>query len=200
MTNVSERAELCPNDNYFYLQGPNGVAVSDGWYAACTRSNYEYKIAQDVRSKGISHYLPGTVETRQWKDRRKELFVPLFPGYVFTRFADNSVNRLSVLKTPGVVRFLAVGSSLQAIPDHEIEAVRMLLASRRHCFPHPFLRDGCWVRVRRGALAGLEGTLIRHRGSSRLVISIDALSQSVATELDAADVEPIHNSRLHTRF
>ena len=119
------------------------------------------------------------------------MFAPLFPGYIFTRFANTAVNRLNVLKTPGVVRFLALGDVLEAVPDDEIESVRRLCSSRVSCFAHPFLSEGAWVRVRRGALVGLEGRLVRYRNSVRLVVSIDVLSRSVATELDAADVEPI---------
>lgn len=197
---VSKRAELGPEYNYSWMPTVTEEGVSECWYAVCTRSNYEYKIAQDLRSKEIPHYLPGAVETRRWKDRKKELFVPLFPGYVFTRFVDTSVNRLAVLKTPGVVRFLASGSKLQAIPENEIESVQLLLSSRLRCFLHPFLPDGCRVRVRSGALAGLEGRMVRYRGTSRLVISINALSQSVATELDAADVEAIQDPGFRVRY
>lgn len=198
MQNVRKRAELSPSETYSWVP-ETSEGIEGRWYAVRTRSNYEYKIAEDLRSKAIHHYIPGAIQTKQWKDRRKQMFVPLFPGYVFTRFTDTPLNRLNVLKTNGVVRFLGCGLNLEDIPDQQIESLRRLLSSRALCFSHPFLYDGCWVRVRRGPLAGLEGTLVRHCSSSRLVISINALSRSVATELDSADVEQIQPPRLHAK-
>jgi transcriptional antiterminator NusG len=191
MADVSKRAELGLNCNHDGLRWTGDEAVGDAWYAVCTRSNYEFRIARDLQAREISHYLPGASAQRKWKDRKKEVFVPLFPGYLFTRFADTPSNRLNVLKIPGVVRFLSVGSALQPIPEYEIESVQRLFLNRVSLLCHPFLREGCWVRVRRGALEGLEGRLVRYRNSTRLVISIDVLARSVATELDAADVETI---------
>ncbi len=161
------------------------------WYAVYTRSNFEKRVAADLEAKRVENYLPLVEQLHQWKDRKKVVDVPVFPGYVFARFADSNKARLQVLKTIGSVRILGQGDRIEPIPDVEIESIRKLLKANVPCFAHPFLREGAWVRVKRGALKDLEGLLVRVKSKTRLVLSVTLLSQSVATEIDISDVEVI---------
>ncbi len=161
------------------------------WYAVYTRSNFEKRVAADLAAKHLENYLPLVEQLHQWKDRKKVVDVPVFPGYVFARFADSDKIRLQVLRTPGTVRILGQGDRIEPIPEVEIESIRRLLKANVPCFAHPFLREGAWVRVKRGALRDLEGILVRVKSKSRLVLSITLLSQAVATEIDISDVEVI---------
>jgi transcriptional antiterminator NusG len=161
------------------------------WYAVQTRSRFEKTVASQLHAKSIETYLPAFGEVRQWKDRKKFLEMPAFPGYVFVRIVAGGPARVEVLKTLGAVRILGSSETIEPVPDHEIEAVRLLLQSSGKCVSHPFVQEGTWVRVRRGALKDLEGILVRIKNHNRLVVSIDLLNQGVATEVDAEDVEPI---------
>jgi len=160
------------------------------WYAVQTRSRFEKAVRAELSAWGIDHYLATFQDVHQWKDRKKVVEVPLFSGYIFVRFQDIEA-RLQVLKTNGVVRILGVSGRMEPVPDFEIDSIRQLLASGKRCYPHPFIREGSWVRMRRGPLAGVEGRLIRVKSQTRLVLSVELLSQSVATEVDASDVETI---------
>jgi transcription antitermination factor NusG len=169
-----------------------GEALSEiNWYAIHTRSNCEKRISSALTETGIESYLPSFQETRQWKDRKKVLDVPIFPGYVFARFADSSASRIAVSRTDGVVRILGAGDRIEAVPEEEIEGLRLVLNNSDRCMAHPLLREGSWVRVRRGVLKNLEGLLVRVKNQTRLVLSVTLLSRSVSTEVDARDVEYI---------
>lgn len=159
------------------------------WYAAHTRSNFEKRVAAELEAKGVESYLPAYQEIHQWKDRRKRVDLPLFPGYVFVRFGDRPGRRLAVLQTAGVLRLLGHAGELEPVDSAELEAIRLLLRSNSRCVAHPFLREGARVRVKRGALAGVEGILTRLKNQNRLVISVTLLAQSVAVEVDTANVE-----------
>jgi transcription antitermination factor NusG len=76
------------------------------------------------------------------------------------------------------------------LPEHEIEAVRRLVASDLPYDPHPYLKVGRRVRVRSGPLDGCEGILTRKKGLTRLILSVNLLQQSVSAEVDAECVEP----------
>lgn len=152
-------------------------------------------MAAELTAKHIENYLPVVQQLHQWKDRRKMVEVPVFPGYVFSRFRDSSQTRLQVLRTAGAVRILGQADQIEPIPDYEIESIRRLLKANVPCFAHPFLREGAWVRVKRGPLKDLEGLLVRLKSKTRLVLSISLLSQSVATEIDIVDVEVVRPGR-----
>jgi transcription antitermination factor NusG len=170
-------------------QVPATALAGPHWFAVYTRSNFEKKVSCELEARRVDSYLPLVEQVHQWKDRRKLVETPVFPGYVFARFADEPRSRLNVLRALGVVRILGQGDGIEPVPDREIESIRRLLQAKVPCFTHPFLREGAWVRVKRGALKDLEGLLVRVKSKTRLVLSVALLSQSVATEIDILDVE-----------
>jgi transcription antitermination factor NusG len=167
------------------------------WYAIRTRSNFERQVAAELSTKGLEVFWPSFREVRQWKDRRKLIEQALFPGYLFARTVDTNEARLTILKVPGAVQILGQGASIEPVPNEQVESIRTVLRANVTCFAHPFLREGSLVRIRRGALKGLEGFLVRFKSQFRLVLSVELLCQSVAMELDAQDVEPIRQNAMY---
>jgi len=161
------------------------------WYAAWTRSRQEKVAATMLASLGVSHFLPLKSELRQWSDRKQAVSVPLFSGYVFVRMNPTNDNRLQILKTPGIVGLVGNQTGPLSIPDQQIEDIRTVLDKRAECTVLPLLEEGDHVRVVRGALAGVEGRLIRSNSSSRLVISIEMIHRSLAVNVSREDVEPV---------
>jgi transcription antitermination factor NusG len=167
-----------------------GVPANDElpWWAIYTRHQHEKVVAEMLSLKGIEVFLPVYDSVRRWKDRKKTLSLPLFPCYVFVR--GSLQRRLHVLTTPGVHMILSHGERAATIPEEEIEAIRRTVEGSFRVEPHPFLKCGERVRVTRGTLEGIEGILVRKKSLFRLVLSVNMLAQSVAVEIDAADVEP----------
>jgi len=159
------------------------------WYAAYTCANHEKRVAEQLSVRSVEHFLPLYQSVRRWKDRRVQLQLPLFPGYVFVRIALR--DRLQVLQIPSVVRLVGFEGRPTALPEIEIEALKGGLQRQLHAKPHPYLTVGRRVRVKCGPLEGLEGILLRRKGSLRLVLSIHLIQRSVVVDVDAADVEPV---------
>jgi transcription termination/antitermination protein NusG len=160
------------------------------WYAVWSRSRHEKMVASALTNVGVTTFLPLVTEMHRWNDRRKSVDVPLFPGYVFVQIPNSPDTHLRVLKTSGVVQF--VGNRKGAVPilDKEINDVRVVLAQRVSCSPYPFLQLGQRVRIRGGALDGIEGVLIERDSDSKLVISIELIQRSLAVSVYNFDVEP----------
>ncbi len=158
------------------------------WYALYTCPRHEKRVAEQMERRSISCFLPLYRSVRRWKDRRKELELALFPGYVFVRMALE--NKLKVLELPGAVRLVSFNGKPAAVSADEIETLRSRLSGASSIEPHPYLRTGRRVRVRNGAMAGLEGIIVRRKDRCRVVFSIDLIMRSVAVEVDEADVEP----------
>ena len=157
------------------------------WYAIYTKHQHEKKSADILSRKGFEVYLPLYSSLRLWRDRKKKLQVPLFPGYIFLRSHLNARN--DILRTPGV--FFIVGSAGRVcpIPDEDIESMRTITKSSASIEAHPFLRSGKYVVVQAGALAGLRGILTRVKNHHRVVVCVDVLRKAVSVEIDIRDVE-----------
>jgi transcription antitermination factor NusG len=158
------------------------------WYAAYTCANHEKRVAEELVAREVEHFLPLYRSVRRWRDRRVELELPLFPGYVFVRLALR--DRVRVLKIPSVVRLVGFGGSPTVLPDNEMDILRAGLSKSLRAEPHPFLAVGRRVRITGGPFAGLEGILKRKKTGLRMVVSLELIQRSVAVDVDAADVRP----------
>jgi transcription antitermination factor NusG len=157
------------------------------WYALYTRHQHEKTIARILSNKGHEVFLPLYSTSHRWQDRTKQLYLPLFPGYVFLRGGLD--RRLQILSTPGVYAIVGCAGRPAVIPQAEIEAVYRLVESPLRVEPHPFLKYGERVRVKSGPLQGLEGILVARKNLFRLIISVEMLGRSAAVEVDIRSVE-----------
>ena len=157
------------------------------WYAACTCARHEKQVSRQLQDRRIECFLPLYRSLRRWKDRRKELELPLFPGYIFVHIACE--DRLRILQVPSVVRFVGFNGQPTALEDSEVEQLRNGILNGVLAEPHPYLKLGSRVRVKHGPLAGAEGILIRKKDTCRIVLSVELLMRSVAVEVQAADLE-----------
>ena len=159
------------------------------WYAAYTSANHEKRVALQLGQRSVEHFLPLYASVRRWKDRKMQLQLPFFPGYVFVRLALR--DRLQVLQVPGVAKLVGFNGLPCALPDSEIEAIQTCLTRKANLEPHPYVQVGRRVRVKAGPLEGLEGFVVRKKNRVRFVISLDLIQRSAAVEVDAADLQPI---------
>lgn len=158
------------------------------WYAIWTRSRHEKVVREQLERKAIEVFLPTIAKWSRWKDRKKRIEWPLFPGYCFARF--DAQQRLPVLTCDGVVQIVGVDGVPSPIPPIEVEGIRQLVESELSYDPCPFVKEGEMVKVVSGPLKGVIGRLVRKGAHARLVLSVDLIGQAVSVEVDAADVRP----------
>jgi len=158
----------------------------DAWYAIWTRSRHEQVVREQLERKGVEAFLPTITRWSRWKDRKKQIDWPLFPGYCFARFESST--RLPILKCSGVVNIVSFDGEPAPIPDHEIAGIRQLVETDLQYDPCPLIREGMMVEVTHGPLRGVIGRLVRKGAHARLILSVDLIGQAVSVEVDAADV------------
>jgi len=164
-----------------------GAADPARWFAIWTRSRHEQVVREQLERKQIEAFLPTVTRWSRWKDRKKKIDWPLFPGYCFARF--DPADTLPVLKCTGVVHIISFEGRLAPIPDAEIESVRLLVSSELQYDPCPIVTEGQLVDVVHGPLKGVTGRLVRKDAAhARLILSVDLIGQAVSVEVDAADV------------
>ena len=173
---VEELGAFCP-----------AVSMSPRWFALYTTPRHEKHVFEMLVQRRIETFLPLYRTTRQWKKSRPvELQLPLFPAYVFVRLAREA--RGTVLGVPGVLSIVGSAREAWAVPDADIEAIR-LGSQMRKIEPYPYLTVGERVRIKAGMMTGIEGILVRMKNDFRVVLTLDAIMRSVAVEVDAEDIE-----------
>lgn len=161
------------------------------WFAVHTRAQHEKQAFATLEEKGISTFAPMISQVHRWTDRRKIVNVPLFPCYLFVRIAPSPDINLQVLQTTGVLRFVGFSGGPAPIPEEQIENVKAVLVQNVPFSCCGFLNVGQRVRIRGGALEGVEGILTGCKGNHKLIVSIDLIQKSMAVVVEGYDIEPI---------
>jgi transcription antitermination factor NusG len=161
------------------------------WYALHTRARHEKTVERRLHDLGMETFLPTAVEVHRWSDRKKKVEVPLFNCYVFIRCALNAEDRKRVHRVESVHGFVGVRGTSLPIPDEQIESIRKVVTQSAPWRSYPFLKAGQRVRVRGGAMDGVEGVFLAENGDHSLIISVDAIQRSMAVRIDGYGVEPV---------
>jgi len=178
--------------------GSGEAEVGTNWYALYTKHRHEKVIARNLTYKGFETFVPLYEAARNWKDRVKQIYIPLFPCYVF--FRGDLERRLDIVKIPGIFSLVSSGNRATAILASEIESIRRAAGTGAHLEPHPFLSCGDRVRVKCGPLLGIEGILVRKKSVYRLVLTIEMLGKAAAVEVDAVLIERLNSTTPAQKF
>ena len=184
--------ELCSNSPGPNSPCPDSPYPGGGvppWFALTVKHQHERSVEGALASSGVDTFLPLYRLRRRWSDRSIDLDAPLFPGYVFGRFAAG--DRVRVLRTPGVARIVGFGGLPAPVAPSEIDGIRAALASKLPIGPWPYPKPGDRVRIESGPLRGLEGALVRQKDALHLVLSVELLQRSLAIEVTAETISPV---------
>jgi len=181
------------NQSYEVDSGPSQLESQNAlrWYALHTRARHEKAIERRLRDQGMETFVPTTIQEHRWSDRKKKVEVPLFSCYVFIRSALSAEDRTRVYQVESVHGLVGTRGSSLPIPDDQIESIQKVLTQTAPWRSYPFLKIGQRVRVRGGAMDGVEGVFLSENGDHSLIISIDAIQRSMAVRIDGYDVEPV---------
>lgn len=158
------------------------------WYVLFVRSNQEKRVADRLSCHAIEYFLPCCTSMRHWKDRRVELKMPLFPGYVFVRLPF--LERMKVLTLPNVVSLVGTRNAPSVVSEDEIACIRK--GTEHGCAaPHDCLEVGQRVVITAGAMAGIEGILLRKQNKARLIVVVESISRAFSVEIESACVRPL---------
>jgi transcription antitermination factor NusG len=161
------------------------------WFAVQTKPRHEKKVSSGLKEKHIHTFLPLQREKRQWSDRQQWIELPLFSHYVFVRIPSTGQSRAQVLQTSGVVQFAGTAGRGSPIPDNQIENLQAIVDQRVPLELHAFVNVGERVRIRGGALNGIEGILAAIRNDKSLIVSVDLIHKSVALRIDGFELERV---------
>jgi transcriptional antiterminator NusG len=166
--------------------------MTENWYALRVKSRHELVASEELTRKDVDNFFPSVSRVRQWKDRKKVVNFPLFPGYLFVRLDPYPGAFLDVLKTRGCVSFVSLEPGQPTVVSpQEISSLKLMLESGQEIDVFPGLKEGAIVRVKRGPLHGTIGILAKREDHHMFVVNIGILGRSVGLKIHAEDVEQV---------
>ena len=160
------------------------------WWVLYTKVHQEKAIARQLFGRQIPFYLPLVETNKVSRGRRLVSRSPVFAGYVF--LFGNEEERVASLTTNRISRVLDIDDSERLSQD--LRQIRRMIASGTPLTVEKRLLPGDRVRVRCGPLMGLEGTVLKRHGGTRLLVAIDFLQQGASFDIEDCLLEPLGNA------
>ena len=155
------------------------------WYPVYTQPRAEKKAYGALIDKGIEAYLPLHRRLKQWSDRKKWVEEPLIKSYLFVRIADNA--QTEVLMTKGIARFIYFSGRITAMPDRQINELKLLMASSLDIeVTEEDLQPGEKIKIKAGPLKGITGEIIAYRSQKQLLLRLENLGCSIIVNVAAS--------------
>ena len=149
------------------------------------------KTAEKLSEKGIEVYLPLQTTIKQWSDRKKKVEEPLFKSYLFVCIHFEA-ERLSVLETQGVVKFVRIGGEAPVIRTNIIDAIKLSLANFSDIeITNHDLKLNQQVEVVAGPLRGYHGKIMAQHGNQYFAISIEELGAHMLLKIPMGHLKKV---------
>lgn len=162
------------------------------WFAIYVRPRAEKQAARRLQEIAIETYLPLKKTLKQWKDRKKQVEVPLFSSYIFVRVDEKEYYQIPI-RLNSFVKYVNIGGERTPVRDSEIQTIKRMLDytdSDIEVVNQDF-RLNDTVEIVSGELTGLKGKLIELKGKKRIGIIIETIGSYLTVEIDKRAVERI---------
>ncbi|MBI5385353.1 MAG: UpxY family transcription antiterminator [Verrucomicrobia bacterium] len=161
------------------------VAADLPWFVAHTRPRREKKLQQYCQRDGIAVTLPCYRTIHKYRGKTVEFRKPLFPGYVFLRLSPDQKQK--VFQSDHVANLLVVNDQARFI--RQLGEIIEALDTDLEIFLAPQIGQGCRVKIKSGALRGMEGWVEQRYGPATVLLRLDFIGQAAAVKLQADELE-----------
>jgi transcription antitermination factor NusG len=164
--------------------------MEHNWYALWVKSRHEFIARDDLAGRGIETFLPAVTKVQQWRDRKKNVVFPIFPGYLFVSLGRSAQEFQRAIRTRGSVGLISLepGHPTPVQPE-EITALKAVVASGQPFDVYPHFQTGVRVKIRRGPLQGAEGVLAKKDERDVFFVNVEILGRSIGLRISANDIE-----------
>lgn len=161
------------------------------WNVLYTKTKNEKKVFDRLSNLGVDAYCPCQRTLKQWSDRKKWVEEPVFKSYIFVKAPESEVQKLQILNTSGVVRFLYWLGKPAQVRQGEIDAIRNFLGEHQSVESVSF-DIGSKLNVKQGVLKGSEGVVL-YQTKNEVVLRVEKLGMSLVARLPKISVESFNS-------
>lgn len=168
-------------------------SIETFWYVVTTIPRWEKKVHQNLLERGFESYCPLNRIVRQWSDRKKTVYEPLFKNYVFVKVQED--HKWEVRQVRGVLNFVYWLGKPARVKEEEIDLVKKFLMEFEDVqVVENQLKERDSVIINRGYFVNYRGIVLEVMGNKARV-SISSMGVSLAATFDVKSLSPATKSR-----
>jgi transcriptional antiterminator RfaH len=157
------------------------------WYVAHTRPRCEKKLAEHCTREGFGVTLPLYRSIKKYPGKVLTFEKPLFPNYLFLRLSPHQ--RKKVYQSNYVANLLDVPD--QTTFEEQLNDILIALETEYEICAMPHIITGKHVRIKAGALRGMEGYVQERQGKFLVLLRLDFIAQCAGVKVDATELDVI---------
>ena len=165
---------------------------SKKWFVLYTKHNFGKKIEQQCRKLDIEVFFPVITTVKQWRDRKKEVKVPIFPSYIFINGSEKE--RLKVLSINGVVKSVMFNKEIATLRVNEIENIKCIIENKNFIDTYNSISIGSKVKISSGPLTGIEGVLVDVKGKKVFSLVLETINSSILVDIPQDETVLVEDS------
>ncbi len=160
------------------------------WYVVYTKPRWEKKVASHLDAKGIKYYCPLNKVQRQWSDRKKIVYEPLFKGYIFIQIEEKK--KWDIKKIDGILNFVYWLGKPAIVKDKEINTIKRFLEEFTDVEVSSIeITSNTPVIVKRGIMMNYKGVVLEVSGNKAKVL-IDSMGLFLTAVFDKNNLEQLN--------
>lgn len=165
-----------------------------GWYVLYVRSCQEKKVHELLQENQLESFLPIVKTIRKWSDRKKIVFKPLFPSYVFVKI-NSKLEFYKALSVNGACAYIQFGGEYARAKEKEILNIKLFTESSEISnikTSNQLFKIGEIKKINSGSLSGLECEILKVNNINKLIVRIFSLQQSIIATIPSCHIVDIH--------
>jgi transcription antitermination factor NusG len=165
------------------------MTQSKKWFAVYTKPRWEKKVADLLVKENIITYCPLNRVVRQWSDRKKLLYEPLFTCYVFVQVGKDEISKVKSIN--GVINFVCWLGKPAIIKDEEIEIIKRFLNEHENVhLEKAEVNVNDVVRITNGPLMQAEGSILAV-GRKKVKVYLPTLGYAMVAEIEKTNLKVV---------
>jgi len=173
----------------------NCATVTDisRWYVIHAHSKQENRAESNLKAWNVETFLPRIRDCRfnEFTSEPSYFIKPLFPGYLFARFALDSLLH-KVRFTRGVHSVVCIGSAPAPVDDRVIEIIAAQIDRAGFVKVGADLEPGARILIQAGPFKGFTGIFEREASAAdRIKILLDSVAFQAHVEVERKHIKTL---------
>lgn len=166
---------------------------SKKWYAVYTKPRWEKKVVDLLLRESFTTYCPLNRVIRQWSDRKKLLYEPLFTCYVFVQLSPKEIGKVKSIH--GVINFVCWLGKPAIIRDEEIEIIKRFLSEHTNVrLEKVQMNVNDVVRITDGPLMEYQGSILSV-ARNKVKVYLPTLGYAMVAEVERVNLEVVRRAK-----
>ena len=164
-------------------------SFNQGWALIYTKPRHEKKVFGQLTEMGLNSFLPLTQKIRTWRNQKKYVNEPMFPGYVFIK-VNKPEDYYKSLECYGSLYYVKFGKEIAKVNNETIDKLKIIVEEKLDVeVSDTRFSPGQIVEIKKGVFLGVHCEVVNHKNMDTILVRIPLLNRNVLAHISQDFIE-----------